>query len=152
MIGLLDANNFYVSCERVFNPDIVNKPVVVLSNKDGCVVSRSNEAKSLGIGMGTPFFQIKVLAEMEDIRVYSSNYTLYGDMSGRICAEVKSLIPNVEVYSIDEQFLDFGGFDGHDLSALGNEVKTRVKKHIGIPTCLGIVKTKTLAKIANHIT
>ncbi len=152
MIGLLDANNFYVSCERVFNPDIVNKPVVVLSNKDGCVVSRSNEAKSLGIGMGTPFFQIKVLAEMEDIRVYSSNYTLYGDMSGRICAEVKSLIPNVEVYSIDEQFLDFGGFGGHDLSALGNEVKTRVKKHIGIPTCLGIVKTKTLAKIANHIT
>lgn len=151
MIGLLDCNNFYVSCERVFNPKLENKAVVVLSNNDGCVVARSNEAKALGIGMGTPFFQIKTLAELENIHVYSSNYTLYGDMSGRVCETVKALVPDIEVYSIDEQFLDFAPLRGRDLPALGNEVKSRVKQHTGIPTCLGIAPTKTLAKIANHI-
>lgn len=151
MIGLLDCNNFYVSCERVFNPRLENQPVIVLSNNDGTVVSRSNEAKALGVPMGVPYFQIRVLAEMENIHVYSSNYTLYGNVSGRVVSTVKSIVPDVEVYSIDEQFLDFGGMKYHDLSHLAKEIKNTVKQHTGIPTCLGVAKTKTLAKVANHI-
>ncbi|WPP51781.1 Y-family DNA polymerase [Catalinimonas niigatensis] len=151
MIGLQDCNNFYVSCERVFNPKLEGKPVIVLSNNDGAVVSRSNEAKSLGVPMGIPYFQIKLLAEMENIHVYSSNYTLYGDISGRVLSTVKDIVPDVEAYSIDEQFLDFKGMKHRDLFQLGLEIKNKVKQHTGIPTCMGIAKTKTLAKVANHI-
>ena len=151
MIGLLDCNNYYVSCERVFNPRLENRPVIVLSNNDGCVVARSAEVKALGVRMGTPFFQIRDLVEIEQIQVFSSNYTLYGDMSQRISETVKSLVPDVEVYSIDEQFLNFAPLAYADPLALGQQVKQRVWQHTGIPTCLGIAPTKTLAKIANHI-
>ncbi|MGB3852269.1 MAG: Y-family DNA polymerase [Tunicatimonas sp.] len=151
MIGLLDANNFYVSCERVFNPKLENQPVVVLSNNDGAVVAISNEAKALGIVRGVPYFQIRTLAELEKIHVYSSNYTLYGDVSGRVVTATREVVPEVEIYSIDEQFLDFGGLTTTNTRQLGHEVRSRVRQHTGIPTCLGVAKTKTLAKLANRI-
>ncbi len=151
MIGLLDCNNFYVSCERVFDPSITKRSVVVLSNQDGCVVSRSNEAKALGIEMGVPFFKIRALTELENVTVRSSNYALYGDMSSRVVATVKDLVPEVEVYSIDEQFLDLGTAHRQKAAGAGKEIKSRVKQHTGIPTCLGIAPTKTLAKVANRI-
>ncbi len=151
MIGLLDCNNFYVSCERVFDPTIAKKSVVVLSNQDGCVIARSNEAKALGIEMGVPFFQIRALTKVEDIAVYSSNYALYGDMSSRVVETVRAIVPEVEVYSIDEQFLDFDTAHRRNAADTGQEVRTKVGQHTGIPTGLGIARTKTLAKIANRI-
>ncbi len=151
MIALQDCNNFYVSCERVFNPRLEDKPVIVLSNNDGCVIARSNEAKAFGIQMGTPFFQIKTLARLENMAVHSSNYALYGDMSGRVVETVKGLVPDVEVYSIDEQFLDLASQKTCDLKKLATEVRHQVRQCTGIPTSIGVAKTKTLAKVANHL-
>lgn len=148
MYGLIDCNNFYVSCERVFNPSLNGKPVVVLSNNDGCVVSRSEEAKALGIKMAVPFYQVQKEVTKYDIKVFSSNYALYGDMSSRIMAILAESVPDIEVYSIDEAFLDLSGIP--DLMALGTDIVRKVMKGTGIPVGLGIAPTKTLAKIANR--
>lgn len=151
MFGLADCNNFYVSCERVFNPSLDGKPVVVLSNNDGCVISRSNEAKALGIKMGEPIFGLKQLIKDNDVKVFSANFILYGDMSSRVMEILKSFSPATEVYSIDEAFLDFTGIDEYRLSRIGKEIVTKVKRDTGVPLSLGISKTKTLAKIANKL-
>ncbi len=151
MIGLVDMNNFYVSCERVFRPDLEGRPVVVLSNNDGCIIARSNEAKSLGIKMGTPYHSVREIIKQENIAVFSSNYALYGDMSQRVMETIRSMVPTLEVYSIDELFLDLGGFNQKQkLLELGQKIRKTIKKHIGIPACVGIARTKVLAKIANH--
>lgn len=148
-IALVDCNNFYVSCERVFRPDLRNVPVVVLSNNDGCAVSRSNEAKELGIKMGQPWFQCKKLAEEHGILALSSNYALYADMSNRVMSILASYAPRQEVYSIDESFLDLSGVPR--LRYLSYEMRERVLRWTGIPVCVGIGPTKTLAKLANHV-
>jgi DNA polymerase V len=147
-IALVDVNNFYVSCERVFNPKLNNKPVVVLSNNDGCVISRSNKAKALGIKMGAPWFKCQEIARKHDIEGLSSNYALYADMSNRVMAILRDFSPNQEVYSIDECFLDLTGFK--DLTAYGQAMRGRILKWTGLPVCVGIGATKTLAKLANH--
>lgn len=147
MFGLIDCNNFYASCERVFNPALNGKPVVVLSNNDGCVIARSNESKALGIKMGTPYYQIKQEVERHGIAVFSSNYVLYGDMSSRVMSIVAECVPEIEVYSIDESFINFEGIE--DIAGLGQMVVKRVCKGTGIPVSLGIAPTKTLAKVAN---
>ncbi|MDB9001150.1 Y-family DNA polymerase [Parabacteroides distasonis] len=149
MIALVDCNNFYASCERAFNPNWNNRPVVVLSNNDGCVIARSNEAKALGIKMGVPAYQIKNEIERYGIGVFSSNYTLYGDMSNRVMTMLSSYSPNIEVYSIDECFLDFSGFERYNLKEYGEEIVRTVSKGTGIPVSMGIAPTKTLAKVAN---
>lgn len=149
MIALVDCNNFYASCERAFNPNWNNRPVVVLSNNDGCVIARSNEAKALGIKMGVPAYQIKNEIERYGIGVFSSNYTLYGDMSNRVMTMLSSYSPNIEVYSIDECFLDFSGFERYDLKEYGENIVRTVTKGTGIPVSMGIAPTKTLAKVAN---
>ncbi len=151
MYALIDCNNFYASCERLFNPKMANRAVVVLSNNDGCVIARSNEAKALGVKMGQPIFEIKELVERENIAVFSSNYSLYGDISSRVMQTIQTLVDEVEVYSIDEAFADLTGFVHHDLHVLGREIKNRVFQWIGIPVSVGIAPTKTLAKIANHM-
>ncbi len=148
-IALVDCNNFYVSCERVFRPDLRDVPVVVLSNNDGCAVSRSNEAKVLGIKMGQPWFQCKELAEEHGILALSSNYALYADMSNRVMSILASYAPRQEVYSIDESFLDLTGVP--KLRDLSYEMRERVLRWTGIPVCVGIGPTKTLAKLANHV-
>ena len=148
-IALIDVNNFYVSCERVFNPKLEDKPVVVLSNNDGCVVARSNEVKALGVKMGQPWFELKNLAKKHGIIAYSSNYTLYADMSNRVMDVLGMFSPNQEIYSIDECFLDLTGFS--DLPRYGKEIRQRIKQWVGLPVCVGIGSTKTLAKLANHI-
>lgn len=151
MYALVDCNNFYVSCERLFNPALNHLPVVVLSNNDGCVVARSPEAKALGIKMAVPAFQIEELIKKHRIRVYSSNYALYGDISSRVMATLESLAPQIEVYSIDEAFLDLSGFgQPGSLAEYGHHVRKTIKQHIGVPVCVGIAPTKTLAKLANH--
>ncbi len=150
MYGLADCNNFYASCERVFDPSLVGRPVVVLSNNDGCVIARSNEAKKLGIAMGAPFFQIRELARRNDVAVFSSNFVLYGDMSRRVMSLLRRFVP-AEVYSIDEAFLDFRGFAEEDLHERGLEIVRTVRRHTGIPLSLGIAPTKTLAKIASKL-
>ena len=150
-IALVDVNNFYVSCERVFNPALENRPVVVLSNNDGCCVSRSNEAKALGIKMTEPWFKLKDLAQQHSIVAYSSNYTLYADMSNRVMTLLAGMCPDQEVYSIDECFLDFKAFSHLDLTAFGQAMRQRIKQWVGLPVCVGIGATKTLAKLANHI-
>lgn len=147
MYGLVDCNNFYASCERVFNPSLNGKPVVVLSNNDGCVIARSNEAKALGIKMGIPAYQIKDLVSSHGVAVFSSNYTLYGDMSGRVMSMLSELSPEIEVYSIDEAFLNLHGI--RDLDIIGRKMVDRVTRGTGIPVSLGVAPTKTLAKIAN---
>lgn len=149
-IALVDGNNFYVSCERVFNPRLEDVPVVVLSNNDGCAVARSNEAKALGIGMGQPWYQCRELARAHGIVALSSNYTLYADMSQRMMAILGGFTPCLEVYSIDEAFLDVSATTG-DLTACGQRIRAQVRQWIGIPTCVGIGPTKTLAKLANHV-
>lgn len=149
MFALVDCNNFYASCERAFNPYWNGRPVVVLSNNDGCVIARSNEAKALGIKMGVPAYQIKNEIERYGIGVFSSNYTLYGDMSNRVMTMLSSYSPNVEVYSIDECFLDFSGFGLYDLKEYGEDIVRTVTKGTGIPVSMGIAPTKTLAKVAN---
>lgn len=147
MFGLVDCNNFYASCERVFNPALNGKPVVVLSNNDGCVIARSNEAKALGIKMGIPAYQIKDLVSSQGIAVFSSNYTLYGDMSGRVMSILADLAPELEVYSIDEAFLNLEGIK--DLTTIGDKIINKVTRGTGIPVSLGVACTKTLAKVAN---
>ncbi len=148
-IALIDVNNFYVSCERVFNPHLEGKPVVVLSNNDGCAVARSNEVKALGVKMGQPWFQLKELARKHNIIAYSSNYTLYADMSNRVMTILSMFSPRQEIYSIDECFLDLTGFQ--NLTPYGQEIRQTIKQWTGLPVCVGIASTKTLAKFANHI-
>lgn len=143
----MDCNNFYASCERVFNPSLNGKPVVVLSNNDGCVIARSNEAKALGIKMGVPAYQIKDLVSSNQVTAFSSNYTLYGDMSGRVMSMLAELAPELEVYSIDEAFLNMDGIQ--DLKSVGTKIVNQVTRGTGIPVSLGIAPTKTLAKVAN---
>ena len=147
MFGLVDCNNFYASCERVFNPSLNGKPIVVLSNNDGCIIARSNEAKALGIKMGVPAYQIKDLVKKHDVAVFSSNYVLYGDMSGRVMSMLAELAPEIEVYSIDEAFLNLEGIQ--DLQTLGSKIVRQVTRGTGIPVSAGIAPTKTLAKVAN---
>ncbi|WP_455905913.1 Y-family DNA polymerase [Bacteroides nordii] len=147
MFGLMDCNNFYASCERVFNPALNGKPIVVLSNNDGCVIARSNEAKVLGIKMGVPAYQIKDLVSSHEVAVFSSNYTLYGDMSGRVMSILAGLAPELEVYSIDEAFINLDGIQ--DIQLLGTKIVNKVTCGTGIPVSLGIAPTKTLAKVAN---
>lgn len=151
MYGLADCNNFYASCERVFNPSLIGRPIVVLSNNDGCVIARSNEAKKLGIQMGAPYFQIKEQAVRNGVAVFSSNFVLYGDMSRRVMSLLRRFVPAAEVYSIDEAFLDFSGLDQETLRKRGLEIVRTVKQYTGIPISLGIAPTKTLAKIASKL-
>ncbi len=147
---LIDCDNFYVSCERIFRPDLRNKPVLVLSNNDGCIVSRSNEVKELGVKMGTPYFKIKDLASKNDIHVFSSNYSLYADISRRIVRVLESFSQDIEVYSIDESFLKLP-MDEDKCQEYGMEMRETILRDVGIPTTLGIAYTKTLTKIASKI-
>ena len=152
MYALVDCNNFYASCERVFNPSLENKPVVVLSNNDGCVIARSNEAKALDIPMGAPAFQFEKLFQKNNVYVFSSNYALYGDMSRRVMNILSGFTPDLEIYSIDEAFLLLEGFDEHfDLKVYGKEIIKTVRSRTGIPISIGIAQTKALAKVANKI-
>ena len=151
MYALVDCNNFYASCERVFQPKFNGKPVAILSNNDGCVISRSNEAKAVGIKMGAPAFQIKDLIRAEKVQVFSSNYALYGDLSNRVMGVLSQFTPNLEVYSIDEAFLNFDGMNIQDYHNYGMQMKTRVQKWVGIPVCIGFAETKALSKVANKI-
>jgi len=148
---LCDANNFYASCERVFDAALTGRPVVVLSNNDGCVVARSNEAKALGIGMGVPLFRVRHIVEAHGVRVFSSNYALYADMSQRIMTVLSEFTPEFEVYSIDEAFLRVSVPTAGTLADLGREIQARVYRHTGVPLSVGIAETKTLAKLANHL-
>ena len=145
---LVDCNNFYVSCERVFNPQLINKAVVVLSNNDGCVVARSNEAKALGIKMGEPYFRIRSMVDRGELMVRSGNMTLYRDMSRRVMSVIRRFMPNIEIYSVDECFMELGGIQ--DKEAFGRELLRTVKQWTGIPVSVGIAPTKTLAKVASH--
>ena len=150
-IALIDCNSFYVSCERLFNPKIRKKPVVVLSNNDGCIISRSNEAKALGIKMGEPYFKEKDIIVKNNVQVFSSNYSLYGDISRRVMRTLKRFNSEIEIYSIDEAFLDLSNFSDDEVEDVGHEIRNVVLKWTGIPTSIGIAKTKTLSKVANHI-
>jgi len=150
-LALVDCNSFYVSCERLFNPKIRKKPVVVLSNNDGCIISRSDEAKALGIKMGEPYFKAKDIIIKNKVEVFSSNYSLYGDLSRRVMRTLKRFNSEMEVYSIDEAFLDLSNFSDQDVEKIGKEIRETVLQWTGIPTSVGIAKTKTLSKIANHI-
>ncbi|MBK7815020.1 MAG: Y-family DNA polymerase [Rhodocyclaceae bacterium] len=149
-IALVDCNNFYVSCERVFDPTLEGRPVVVLSNNDGCAVARSNEVKALGVKMGTPWFQMRDLAKQHGIVALSSNYALYADLSNRVMAILAQYSPDQEISSIDECFLGLDGFSHLDLVEIGRQLRRQVKQWVGIPVCVGIAETKTLAKLANH--
>ena len=150
-IALIDCNSFYVSCERLFNPKIRKKPVVVLSNNDGCIVSRSNEAKALGIKMGEPYFKAKDIIVKNNVYVFSSNYSLYGDLSRRVMRTLKRFNSDTEVYSIDEAFIDLSNFPDNEVENVAQEIRSTVLQWTGIPTSIGIAKTKTLSKVANHI-
>lgn len=151
LFAIVDCNNFYASCERVFNPALNGKPVVVLSNNDGCIIALSNEAKAIGIKMGTPYFQAKPIIKKEGVAVFSSNYELYGDMSRRVVETLHQFTPNLEVYSIDESFLDLGNFYKIDLPVYARTIKKTVQQWTGIPVAVGVAATKTLAKVANRI-
>ena len=151
MFALVDCNNFYASCQRVFEPHLIGKPVVILSNNDGCVIARSNEAKALGIPMGAPAFEFKKLFEDNNVFVYSSNYALYGDMSSRVMNILATYTPEIEVYSIDEAFLKFQGFEFFNLEEYGIKIQKTVTKNTGIPISVGFAPTKALAKVANKI-
>lgn len=151
MFALCDCNNFFASCERVFNPSLNGRPVVVLSNNDGCIIARSNEAKALGIKMGQPLFQAQEIIKANNVAVFSSNYQLYGDFSQRVMETLKSFVPATEVYSIDEAFLNFDGFDIGTLQDYGKMIVRTVKRNTGIPVSLGIAPTKTLAKVASKL-
>jgi DNA polymerase V len=151
MFALVDCNNFYASCERVFNPSLQHKPIVILSNNDGCIISRSDEAKELGIPMGAPIFKYRKLLNTHNVQILSSNYSLYGDMSSRVMSILKQFTPDIQVYSIDESFLKLDGFENYDLTNYGVIIKDRILKWTGIPTCVGIAPTKALSKVANKI-
>lgn len=151
VFGLVDCNSFYCSCERVFDPSLNNKPIIVLSNNDGCAVSRTDEAKALGIEMGAVYFKIKDLIRKHDVKVFSSNYTLYGDMSQRVMQILSTFVPEMEVYSIDEAFLSFAGMNTINLNEYAKLIKDTVFQQTGIPTCVGLGPTKVLAKVANHL-
>ena len=150
-IALVDCNSFYVSCERLFNPSIIKKPVIVLSSNDGCVISRSTEAKVLGIKMGEPYFKVEKIIKKNDVKVFSSNYSLYGDISRRVMKTLKQFSPQMEIYSIDEAFLNLSSIRDENLFEHGNKIRKTVLKWTGIPTSIGIATTKTLSKVANHI-
>ncbi len=152
MFALVDCNNFYASCERVFQPKLRNQPIVVLSNNDGCVIARSNEAKKAGIPMGAPAYKFQDFFEKNKIHVVSSNYALYGDMSNRVMNLLSEFTPEIEIYSIDEAFLKFEGFENHfDLQEYGNQIRYKVTKGTGIPISVGFAPTKALSKVANKI-
>jgi DNA polymerase V len=151
MFAIVDCNNFYASCERVFNPRLSNQPIIVLSNNDGCVIARSNEAKALDIRMGQPFFEIKRLCQLKGIHVFSSNYALYGDMSNRVMSILEENWPEVDVYSIDEAFLNLDGLSESDMMSFFHQLHEKILRYTGIPVSVGVGKTKTLAKLANQI-
>lgn len=152
MFALLDCNNFYVSCERVFNPKLTNKPVVVLSNNDGCVISRSNEAKKMGVAMGEPMFKITALVKKYNINVLSSNFSLYGDLSSRVMSIVMNSMPDVSIYSIDEAFINLSSMHpNYDAFEESKKLVAKIEQYTGIPVSIGIATTKTLAKLANQI-
>ena len=150
MLALVDCNNFYASCERVFNPKLEGKPIVVLSNNDGCVIARSDEAKSLGIEMGAPAFMWEEFFEKNNVHVFSSNYILYGSLSNRVIQLLSTFTPAIEIYSIDEAFLGFTGREYFNLEYIGTSIKQTIKRSLGIPVTVGIAPTKTLAKMANR--
>ena len=150
IFALVDINNFYVSCERAFNPKLKDKAVVVLSNNDGCAIARSNEAKALGIKMGAPYFQLKKKFKPGELIYLSSNYAFYADMSNRVARVVSKYTPDYEIYSVDEMFLSWTGFGYRDLTLFGHELKDTILKWTGLPVCVGIATTKTLAKLSNH--
>lgn len=151
MFALVDVNNFYTSCETVFRPDLKGKPVVVVSNNDGCIISRSAEAKSLGIKNGEPFFKIKNNPYYSSVHFFSSNYALYADLSDRVMQTLTAMSPSIEIYSIDEAFINLSGvMNCVPLSTFGHEIRTNVLKNTGLTVGVGIAQTKTLAKLANH--
>ena len=151
MYALVDCNNFYASCERVFNPNLQGKPVAVLSNNDGCVIAMSDEAKKLNLPFGAPIFKWEKFCKENNITVLSSNYPLYGDMSSRVMKTLEQFSPDIEVYSIDEAFLQFKGFDNYNFDEYGTKIRDKVLQWTGIPTCVGIAPTKALSKVANKI-
>ncbi|WP_159950074.1 Y-family DNA polymerase [Polaribacter septentrionalilitoris] len=151
MFSLVDCNNFYASCERVFNPNLQNKPVAILSNNDGCVISMSDEAKKLQLPFGAPIFKWEQFCKEKNITILSSNYPLYGDMSARVMNILRDFSPDIEVYSIDESFLEFKGFENYDFEEYATKIRSRILKWTGIPTCVGIAPTKALSKVANKI-
>ena len=151
MFALIDCNNFYASCERLFRPELIGKPIVVLSNNDGCVIARSNEAKAVGIPMGAPAFEYEAIFNQHQVHVFSANFPLYGDMSHRVMNILGEYSPDIEIYSIDEAFLKLKGFERFDLQEYGIDMQRRVTKWTGIPVSVGIAPTKALAKIANRI-
>lgn len=151
MYALVDCNNFYASCERVFQPQFAGKPIVILSNNDGCIISRSEEAKALGIPMGAPEFKVREQLQQNNIIIFSSNYTLYGDLSKRVMNILRQFTPNVEDYSIDEAFLNFDGVSIEDYHDYGLQIRKRLLKWLGLPVCVGIAPTKALSKVANRI-
>ena len=150
IFALIDCNAFYVSCERVFNPQLNNRPVVALSNNDGCIIARSKEAKALGIKMGVPLFKVKDIIQKEKVIVFSSNYTLYADMSRRVMNVISEFAPSIEIYSIDEAFIELTGFK-LDYEEYARNLRATILRCTGIPVSIGIGTTKTLAKVANHI-
>lgn len=150
-IAIVDCNNFYASCERVFNPKLLGKPIVVLSNNDGVVIARSDESKALGIKMGEPFFKIEKLIKQYDIKVFSSNYTLYGDLSSRVMMILETFSPEVEIYSIDEAFLKINGIQNNAQTEYLIKIRDTIKQWLGLPVSIGLAKTKTLAKLANRL-
>jgi DNA polymerase V len=150
MYALIDSNSFFVSCERLFRPDLANKPVVVLSSNDGCAISRSSEAKDLGVAMGEPIFKLRDLFQKHGVTAFSANFELYGDISERIATLLTSITPHIELYSVDEAFLDLSALDIADYEVWGRAVRATILKNIGIPVSIGIAPTKTLCKTANH--
>lgn len=150
-VALVDCNSFYVSCERLFKPSLIKKPVIVLSNNDGCIISRSDEAKALGIKMGDPYFKAKNIIVKNNVHVFSSNYSLYGDISRRVMRTLKYFTSEIEIYSIDEAFLDLTGFPNNLVELFVKKIRNTILEWTGIPTSIGVATTKTLSKIANHI-
>jgi DNA polymerase V len=150
-IALIDCNAFYASCEKIFDPKLIGRPIVVLSNNDGCIITRSVEAKALGIKMGEPYFKAKKIIQKNNVKVFSSNYALYGDISQRVMETLSRFSPDMEIYSIDEAFLSFNGFRNYELSTYCKHILATIKQWVGIPVSIGVGSTKTLSKIANHL-
>ncbi len=151
MFALVDCNNFYASCERIFQPTLNDKPIAILSNNDGCVIARSNEAKALGLPMGAPAHKFSSFFRQHNVQVFSSNYPLYGDMSQRVMDVLRQFTPEVEVYSIDEAFLHFDGFDRYHMETYAQQIRKRVRKWTGMPVSIGLGPSKSLAKVANRV-